>query len=90
MEEFEMPKTRKHAADADADLPGTRPGSTIRDIYYDLMDGKVLSSLDAVWANRTICLTKYISILRTKYGIDIRDKWIKLENKKEVKLYWIE
>lgn len=71
-------------------LPGTQPGSTIRDIYECLVLGRVLTSLDAVNDNRTVCLVKYISELRNKYGIDIKDKWITLGNRKRIKQYFIE
>jgi len=71
-------------------LPGTQPGSTIRDIYACLMHGRVLTSLDAVNENRTVDLGKYISELRNKYGIDIKDQWITLGNRKRIKQYFIE
>ncbi len=70
-------------------LPGTQPGSTLRDVYEYLAQGRVLTTLDAVVSNRTVCLTKYISILRNQYGIDIKDRWIKLGNRKKIKQYWL-
>jgi len=70
-------------------LPGTQPGSTIRDVYEYLAQGRVLTTLDAVVSNRTVCLTKYISILRNQYGIGIKDQWIKLSKKKKIKQYWL-
>jgi hypothetical protein len=70
-------------------LPGTQPGSTLRDVYEYLAQGRVLTTLDAVVSNRTVCLTKYISILRNRYGIDIKDRWIKLGNRKKIKQYWL-
>lgn len=70
-------------------LPGTRPGSTIRDVYEYLAQGRVLTTLDAVVSNRTVCLTKYISILRNQYGICIKDHWIKISKKKKIKQYWL-
>jgi len=71
-------------------LPGTQPGSTIRDIYEYLAQGRVLTTLDAVISNRTVCLTKYISVLRNQYGIVIKDQWITLGNRKRIKQYFIE
>ncbi len=71
-------------------LPGTQPGSTIRDIYACLVQGRVLTSLDAVNENRTVDLGKYISELRNKYGIVIKDQWITLGNRKRIKQYFIE
>ena len=71
-------------------LPGTQPGSTIRDIYEYLAQGRVLTTLDAVISNRTVCLTKYISVLRNQYGIFIKDQWITLGNPKRIKQYFIE
>ena len=83
-------ETRK-TFDVCQDLPGTQPGSDLQSIYIDLMNGKTLSSLDAVRSNHTVNLTKYVSVLRKRYGIDIKDKWIKIPNsRKRVKLYWIE
>lgn len=70
-------------------LPGTQPGSTIRDIYEYLAQGRVLTTLDAVVSNRTVCLTKYISVLRNQYGIVIKDQWIKIGKKKKIKQYWL-
>lgn len=70
-------------------LPGAQPGSTIRDIYEYLAQGRVLTTLDAVVSNRTVCLAKYISLLRNKYGVDIKDQWITLGNRKRIKQYWI-
>ncbi|OCW94291.1 hypothetical protein A9168_07515 [Macellibacteroides sp. HH-ZS] len=70
-------------------LPGTQPGSTIRDIYEYLAQGRVLTTLDAVISNRTVCLTKYISVLRNQYGIGIKDQWIKISKKKKIKQYWL-
>lgn len=71
------------------DLPGVKPDSDIRSIYEDLKAGKTLSSLSAVRSNHTVELTKYISVLRIKYGIKIADKWIKVGKRKRVKIYWI-
>lgn len=71
-------------------LPGTKPGSDIQSVYDYLMDGQVLTSLDAVFSNHTVCLGKYISVLRNKYGIAIKDKWVKISKRKKVKHYWIE
>lgn len=72
-----------------SELPGVFDDSDLRSIYNDLKNGKVLTTLDAVYSNRTVCLTKYISILRNKYGVDISDKWIKVSKRKKVKQYWI-
>lgn len=72
-------------------LPGTKPGSTIRDVYEYLAQGRVLTTLDAVVSNRTVCLTKYISILKKQYGIGIKDQWIRIRisKKKKIKQYWL-
>lgn len=71
-------------------LPGVKDDSDLRSIYNDLIDGKILSSLSSVKRNHTISLTKYISVLRLKYGITIQDKWIDVRKGKRVKIYWIE
>ena len=70
-------------------LPGTQPGSTIRDIYEYLAQGRVLTTLDAVVSNRTVLLTKYISVLRNQYGIVIKDQCIKIGKKKKIQQYWL-
>lgn len=74
------------AADA---LPGTKEGSEIRAIYTRLAAGHVLTSLDAVFANHTVYLGKYISLLRNKYNIPVADKWIQVSKRKRVKQYFI-
>lgn len=71
-------------------LTGAKPDSTIRHIYNALFDGKRLTSLDALGLCNTICLNRYICILRNKYGVAIKDKWLQLPNGKRVKQYWIE
>lgn len=71
-------------------LPGTQPGSTINGIYTMLKQGCILTTLDAVISNRTVNLTKYISLLRLKYGVPVRDQWVELPNKKRVKQFWIQ
>lgn len=71
------------------ELPGVTDDSDLRGIHNDLKAGKVLTSLDAVYSNRTVCLVKYISILRNKYGVAICDRWIKVGKRKRVKQYWI-
>lgn len=70
-------------------LPGTRIDSTIQKVYQDLLDGKTLTSLSALYSHQTICLTKYVSDLRLKYGIDVKDTWLTLNNGKRVKRYFI-
>jgi hypothetical protein len=71
-------------------LPGTRKeDSIINEVYRNLAKGRVLTTLDAVKSNRTVCLGKYISLLRNKYQIAIKDKWIELENQKRIKQYWL-
>lgn len=70
-------------------LDGVRYDSTLRAVYDRLSAGDKLTSLHAVKSDRTVCLTKYISILRNKYGIIIHDKWLKIGKRKQVKLYWI-
>jgi hypothetical protein len=71
-------------------LTGAKPDSTIRHIYNALYDGKRITSLDALGLCNTICLNRYICILRNKYGVAIKDKWLQLPNGKRVKQYWIE
>lgn len=71
-------------------LPGTHAESDINRIYERLLAGNTITSLDAVFKNNTICLTKYISILRNKYRIPIKDRWVKVSKRKHVKEYWIE
>lgn len=71
------------------ELPGVADDSDLRSIHNDLKAGKILTSLDAVYSNRTVNLTKYISILRKKYGVVICDRWIQVSKRKRVKQYWI-
>ncbi|MFR9556114.1 MAG: hypothetical protein SNH99_01850 [Rikenellaceae bacterium] len=82
-----IPKTRLSAADA---LPGTKEGSDIRLIYTYLAEGRILTTLDAVFSNHTVCLGKYISLLRNKYNITVKDRWIRISKRKQVKQYWLE
>lgn len=84
-----MEKMDDHSLFVSEALPGTQPGSTIRDVYEYLAQGRGLTTLDAVVSNRTVCLTKYISILRNQYGIGIKDQWIKIGKKKKIKQYWL-
>ena len=74
--------------DANAALPGTKEGSDIRSVYLMLAHGRRLTSLDAVKANHTVCLPKYISLLRNKYNIFIYDEWIRISKTKRVKQYF--
>lgn len=72
-------------------LSGTKENSDIRSVYQALASGRFLTALDAVFSNHTVCLTKYISILRTKYNIPIKDEWVTVgERQKRVKRFWIE
>jgi hypothetical protein len=71
------------------DLPGVKNDSDLRKIYNHLKAGYTLTTLDAVFSNNTVCLGKYISILRNKYGIAIKDKWLQVSEKKRVKQYFI-
>ena len=72
-------------------LPGTKENSDIRSVYQALASGRFLTALDAVFSNHTVSLTKYISILRTKYNIPIKDEWVTVgERQKRVKRFWIE
>ena len=70
-------------------LPGAKVDSTIQKIYQDLLDGKTLTSLSAIFDYRTVCLTKYISDLRLKYAVNVRDKWIETESGKRCKQYFL-
>lgn len=72
------------------DLPGTKEDSILNDVYHHLIRGNILTTLDAVFSNRTVCLAKYISVLRSRYNVQIKDRWITLSSKKRVKEYWIE
>lgn len=86
MEQSNNKTVRLSASEA---LPGTQSGSDIQCIYDYLAKGRVLTTLDAVFSNHTVCLGKYISILRNKYGIAIKDEWIQVSKRKRVKQYWI-
>lgn len=70
-------------------LPGTKSDSIINEIYRYLAKGRVLTTLDAVISNRTVCLAKYVSLLRNKYDVVIKDQWIELDNQKRIKQYWL-
>lgn len=70
-------------------LPGTKPDSDISQIYMRLLRGDTITSMDAVFADHTICLTQYISIMRRKYNIPVQDEWMKVSKRKKVKKYWI-
>lgn len=74
-------------------LPGVKATSDLRQIFNDLMAGRVLTSLDAVKAQRTICLTTYISRLRKRYGIPVQTREIEVAasegRTKRVNEYWI-
>ena len=70
-----MEKFVDYIPTAEEALPGTKENSDIRGIYKALASGRSLTALDAVFSNHTVCLGKYISILRTKYNIPIKDEW---------------
>lgn len=71
-------------------LPHTRPGSTINKVYQLLLEGRRLTTLDALYADSaTLCLPKYISLLRYKYGVPVKKTWITLQNKKRIKVFWL-
>lgn len=74
-------------------LPGVKATSDLRRIFNDLMAGRVLTGLDAVKAQRTICLTTYISRLRKRYGIPVQAREIEVAasegRAKRVNEYWI-
>lgn len=74
-------------------LPGVKATSDLRRIFNDLMAGRVLTGLDAVKAQRTICLTTYISRLRKRYGIPVQACEIEVAasegRTKRVNEYWI-
>ncbi|WP_163222047.1 hypothetical protein [Bacteroides sp. 214] len=71
-------------------LPGTQAGSDLQCVYEALASGQILTTLDAVFSNHTVCLTKYISLLRNKYGIPVKDRWVKVSKRKRVKEFWID
>jgi hypothetical protein len=70
-------------------LPGVRPDSTIQLIYSDLLAGKTLNTMNCFFEYKTVCLAKYISDLRLKYGINVSDRWIETETGKNCKQYFI-
>ena len=70
-------------------LPGTKPESDISHIYARLLRGESVTSLDAVFSNNTVCLPKYISIMRNRYSIPIIGTWEKVSKRKKVKRYRI-
>lgn len=70
-------------------LPGTKANSDISQIYLRLLRGDIITSMDAVFADHTICLTQYISIMRRKFNIPVQDEWMKVCKRKKVKKYWI-
>lgn len=71
-------------------MPGTRPDSTITALYERLRAGEVLTTLDGVFSDRTVCLGKYISLMRNKYSIPVKDKWVRISEKKSIKRYWLD
>jgi hypothetical protein len=71
-------------------MPGTRVGSDIQSIYDYLASGRILTSLDAVFSNHTVCLVKYISVMRNKYGLNIKSRRITVSKRKHINEYWIE
>ena len=86
-----MEKFVDYIPTAEEALPGTKENSDIRGIYKALASGRSLTALDAVFSNLTVCLGKYISILRTKYNIPIKDEWVSVgERQKRVKRFWLE
>lgn len=68
-------------------LPGAMKTSDITHIYHRLLNGETITSLDSVRKSHTVCLTKYISILRNKYDIPVVGRWVKVSKRKRVKLY---
>ena len=87
MEKNSYNLTRLSASEA---LPGTQSGSDIQCVYEALASGQTLTSLDAVFSNHTVCLTKYISLLRNKYGIPVKDKWKQISKRKKIKEFWLD
>lgn len=78
-------QSKKTAAEA---MPGSKPGTILHGIYNYLMERGSITTLDAVFCNQTVCLAKYISIMRDKYGINIKDEWVHVGMKqKRVKKY---
>jgi hypothetical protein len=77
-------------ADENFTLPGVAEDSTIMRIYRDLKAGRVLTSLDAINEYKTVNLVKYLSDLRLKYGVPVKDRWIDLESGKRCKRYWVD
>lgn len=70
-------------------LPRTRPESIINDVYASLQKGRILTSLDAVESSHTVNLPKYVSLLKSKYGIPVCDRWIQLDNHKRIKQFFL-
>lgn len=74
-------------------LPGVRSTSDLRRIFNALLAGRVLTGLEAVKGQNTICLPTYISLLRRRYGIPVKDRRIEVAaaqgKTKRVKEYWL-
>ncbi len=74
-------------------LPGVKATSDLRQIFNDLMAGRVLTSLDAVRGQNTTYLTTYISRLRQRFGIPVQVRSIEVPashgRTKRVNEYWI-
>ena len=86
-----MRKFIDYIPSVDEALPGTKENSDIRGIYKALASGRSLTALDAVFSNHTVCLGKYISILKNKYNIPIKDEWVTVgDRQKRVKRFWLE
>lgn len=68
-------------------LPGAKTTSDISAIYQRLLRGETITSLDSVYKSHTVCLTKYVSVLRNKYNIPVVGRWVKVSKRKRVKLY---
>lgn len=87
---MEISNNKANQLSASEALPGTQSGSDLQCVYESLASGQTLTSLDAVFSNHTVCLTKYISLLRNKYGIPVKDRWKKISKRKKIKEFWLD
>jgi hypothetical protein len=67
--------------------PGQKPSLTLRMFHY-LLDGNELSTITGLREFHTTETRKQISILRS-LGVKVKDRWVRLPNGKQHKIYWI-
>lgn len=72
-------------------LPGTKSKqSTINRVYADLLKGRTLTTLQGLRDNKTMYQPKFISLLRLRHKVPVKDRWVELTNGKRVKEYWLD